>query len=75
MGVYAADGKTKLYDTVVDWQTLRIAKGIAWGLYLEMRTEGAEILAKEILLQEGVPQYITARQNRFLYYFDQEYDI
>lgn len=75
MEVYAADGKTKLYDTVVDWDTLRVAKGIAYGLYLEMRTENAQVIANEILLQEGIPQRITARQNRFLYHFDQKYDL
>lgn len=70
MQVYAADNKTKLYDTVVDWQTLTVAKGIAYGLYLEMKSEGAEFLAKEILLQEGVPQYVTGKQQNRLDYYD-----
>lgn len=70
MQVFSEDGKTKLYDTVVDWDTLRIAKGIAYGLYLEMKAEGAECVAKEILLQEGVPQYITGRQLSRLEYYD-----
>ena len=75
MTVYEEDGKTKRYNTVVDWDTLRIAKGIAFGLYLEMRSEGAQLIANEILLSEGIPQRITARQNRFLYHFDEEHDI
>lgn len=68
--IYKAGTQEKLYETVIDWQTLTIIKGIVFGLYLEMRHDGVQMLANEILMQEGVMQHINPKQQARLDYYD-----
>lgn len=72
--IYEHGTTHKLYDTVIDWQTLAAVKGIVWGIYLEMRGQGVQAIANEILLEEGMPQRITGRQRRYLNRIDQQFD-
>lgn len=75
MAVYDEKGEKELYKTVVDWDMLRAIKGLVFGLYLEMRHDGAEMVAKEILLMENVPQYLTIRQRDYLAGVDEKFNL
>lgn len=74
MAVYDEKGENEIYKTQIDWTTLAAIKGLVFGIYLEMRHDGAEPLAKGILLEEGVRQYLTTRHRDYLAEFDTKWN-
>jgi len=68
--------EVELYDlkTVVDYDLLTAVKGIGSGIYQEMRNDGGEVIAKMIMLEEGIPQQITQLQRKYLKDYDKRYE-
>lgn len=57
----------------VNWDVLRMIKGAVYGAYLKMDHEGSRTIANEVLLQEGVKQKLTPRQELYLSHIDEQF--
>lgn len=75
MIVEVMQGTAEVYKTTIDWTMLSMIKGLVYGLYMEMKHDGAQLIANEILMQEGLPQYISKQNQEYLDNFDKKHHL
>ena|SRR3990167_4464587 len=59
----------------INWYKVAVIKGATFGEYYKMWLEGSHLIANHVLLEEGLPQRISPRQDAFLTSFDKEHSL
>ncbi len=59
----------------VNWYTYTIFKGIVSGIYERLRNEGSQLIANSVLLEEGISQKLSARQEDRLLAIDKKFNL
>ncbi len=59
----------------VNWITYRIFKGVVAGIFERLRNEGSQLIANQILREEGLSQQLSPKQQDFLMEFDVKYSL
>ena len=70
---YLANGNRETQE--INWYAYNIYKGIVYGAFLRLRGEGSALIGKHILLEDGVPQSLSPRQQEFLDRFDAKFGV
>ncbi len=59
----------------INWYAYIIFKGIVSGIYERLRNEGSQPIANGLLLEEGISQKLSPRQEGYLAKVDKEFNL